>query len=119
MLILDIEQHKIRNGLPNKDKVYVKHFVDDSMLLTKVTNLLSNENLMCWVSVNGSMKKRWVFRGMPSIVHCEIFHGFSNLLASALNMSHSNVNKETHLNPSGLHLNYKETYVVGGNINTS
>ena len=25
-LLKDIEQHKIRNGLPNKDKVYVQHF---------------------------------------------------------------------------------------------
>ena len=25
-LLKDIEQHKIRNGLPNKDKVFVKHF---------------------------------------------------------------------------------------------
>ena len=25
-LLKDIEQHKIRNGLPNKDKVHVTHF---------------------------------------------------------------------------------------------
>ena len=28
----------------------------------------------------------------------------------------SNVNKETHLNTSGLHLNYKGTYVLGDDI---
>ena len=31
-------------------------------------------------------------------------------------IDHSNVNKETQLNTSGLHLKYKGTYVVWGNI---
>ena len=149
-LIKDIDQRKIRNGLPNKDKIYVKHFsgatVDhmksyvipskdydnDLVILHCGTNDLkdgksakdiANDIIELGsdmktekndVIISGIVPRRDKLNDKGMEVNKYLI-----ALCNSCNfyfLDHSNVNKETHLNTSGLHLNYNGTYVLGGNI---
>ena len=62
-------------------------FFDDVILVTKLTKCFINEIIMCCISLNGSMKKRWVFRGTSNIILTEMFNVISSRAASCVNKS--------------------------------
>ena len=64
-------------------------FLDSMTFVVKFTNLLIRARWMCLVSEIGSMKNRWVFLGMRNIILCEMFHDFSNRIASFEKRSHN------------------------------
>ena len=149
-LLKDVEPQKVRSGLNNNDKVYVKSFSgattnhmksysipskeykNDLVILHSGTNdLRSTKQPMDIaaeiielatemktgdneVMVSGIVPRRDKLNGKGLAVNkclislCSVnnFHFINN----------ANINKETHLNNSGLHLNLKGTYTIGTNI---
>ena len=149
-LIKDVEPQKVRSGLNNKDKVYVKSFSgattnhmksysipskeykNDLIILHSGTNdLRSTKQPMDIateiiqlalemktenneVMVSGIVPRRDKLNGkglevnkcLISLCSVNNFHFINN----------ANINTATHLNISGLHLNFKGTYTIGTNI---
>ena len=149
-MLKDIEQHKVRNGLANNEKVFVKHFsgatVKDMKSYVIPTKSFENDLIILHCGTNDlrSIKK-------PSDIADEIinlaldlktekndlmisgivprrdkFNGkgmeVNKYLISQCNVNNihyidnKNLNTTSDLNMSGLHLNKKGTYVLGGNL---
>ena len=149
-MLKDIEQHKVRNGLANNEKVFVKHFsgatVKDMKSYVIPTKSFENDLIILHCGTNDlrSIKK-------PSDIANEIinlaldlktekndlmisgivprrdkFNGkgmeVNKYLISQCNVNNihyidnKNLNTTSDLNMSGLHLNKKGIYVLGGNL---
>ena len=148
-IIKDVEQHKIRKGLNNKERVFVKHFpgttVDDMKNYIIPSKKYENDLVILHMGTN-DLKDKEAKEIATEIVEMAIdmkteksevmvsgiVPRMDNLNEKAMEVNkflqnscctynfnfidNGNVNKDTHLNLSGLHLNHKGTYVLGSNF---
>ena len=149
-IIKDIEQHKIRKGLNNKERVFVKHFpgatVDDMKNYIIPSEKYENDLVILDMGTNDLKDKKEAKDIATEIVEMAIdmkteknevmvsgiVPRMDNLNEKAMEVNkflqnscctynfnfidNGNVNKDTHLNLSGLHVNHNGTYVLGSNI---
>ena len=148
-MLKDIEQQKLRKGLNNKERIFVKHFsgatVEDMKNYVIPSKKYENDLVILHVGTN-DLRDKAATEIVKEIVELAIdvktekndimISGIiprrDNLSEKAMEVNkllqntcgsynfyfidNTNVNKESDLNMGGLHLNYKGTYVLGGNL---
>ena len=149
-LVKDVEQHKLRKGLHNKERIFIKHFsgatVDDMKNYILPSKKYENDLVILHVGTNDLRNPKEAKEIANEIIELAIdtknekneimVSGIvprrDNLNEKAKEVNillkdlccvynfhfidNTNVNKDTHLNMGGLHLNYNGTYVLGGNF---
>ena len=149
-IIKDVEQYKIRKGLNNKERVFVKHFagatVDDMKNYIIPSKKYENDLVILHMGTNDLKNPKSAKEIATEIVELAIdmkteqneimISGIvprrDNLNEKAIEVNrflqsscstynfyfidNGNINRETHLNLSGLHLNHNGTYVLGSNF---
>ena len=149
-MVKDTEQHKVRNGLANNEKVFVKHFsgatVNDLKSYVIPTKSFDNDRIILHCGTNDirsiknpndiadeiinlaldlkTEKNDLMISGI--VPRRDKFNGkgveVSKYLISQCNVNNihyidnKDINTTSDLNMSGLHLNKKGTYVLGGNL---
>ena len=148
-MLKDIEQQKLRKGLNNKERIFVKHFsgatVEDMKNYVIPSKKYENDLVILHVGTDDlrdkaatEIAKEIVALAIDmkteknDIMISGIIPRRDNLSEKAMEVNkllqntcgsynfyfidNANVNKESDLNMGGLHLNYKGTYVLGGNL---
>ena len=149
-IIKHVEQYKIREGLNNKERVFVKHFseatVDDMKNYIIPSKKYENDLVILHMGTNDLKNPKSAKEIATEIVELAIdmkteqneimISGIvprrDNLNEKAIEVNrflqsscstynfyfidNGNINRETHLVMSGLHLNHNGTYVFGSNF---
>ena len=137
-MLKDIEQQKLRKGLNNKERIFVKHFsgatVEDMKNYVIQSKKYEND-LGDQAATEIAREIVELAIDMKTEINDTIISGIiprrDNLNEKAMEdkllqntcgsynfyfIDNTNVNKKSDLNMGGLHLNYKGTYVLGGNL---
>ena len=149
-MLKDIEPNKVKKGVGDNEKVFVKHFsgaTTNHMKSYVVPSKEFNNDLVilhCGTNDLRSNKSPLEIATEISILALDLKNENNNVMISGLVprrdkfndkgievnkyllslcaendfnfIDNSNINIETHLNTSGLHLNFRGTYILGGNF---